>query len=195
MKSQPRGTFITRVPILGQLFAPFGNRQGLKTGGLLLLAGLMFTTSPVNAEKERLVPMPEKRIVPMPEKRIVPMPEKKEPNKAHILKNGAHIINLKSGQIVSNINFGNTHEKQRTEIMGMKWHDINGNGKIDDGEPGLANVTIFLDLNDNGVLEENEPSKITDKQGRYIFSNLEAGTYVVREVVPAGYLQTHPPVK
>ena len=114
---------------------------------------------------------------------------------SHTLKNGAHIINLKSGQIMNNINFGNTYEKPRTEIMGMKWHDINGDGKIDVGEPGLAGVTIFLDLNDNGVREENEPRQITNEQGRYIFSGLEAGTYVVREVVPADYQQTYPPVK
>jgi len=55
MKSQQRGTLITGVPILGQLFARllsqrlFGNWQGLKTCGLLLLTGLMFTISPVNA--------------------------------------------------------------------------------------------------------------------------------------------------
>jgi len=97
---------------------------------------------------------------------------------------------------MNNINFGNTYEKPRTEIMGMKWHDINGDGKIDVGEPGLAGVTIFLDLNDNGVFEEaNEPHQTTNEQGHYRFSDLEAGTYVVREVVPAGYQQTYPPVK
>jgi len=124
---------------------------------------------------------------------------------SHTLKNGAHIINLKSGQTRSNINFGNRYTGTEPPppppppppaiIQGMKWHDINGDGKIDSGEPGLAGVTIFLDLNDNGVREENEPRQITNEQGRYIFSGLEAGTYVVREVVPADYQQTYPPVK
>jgi len=112
------------------------------------------------------------------------------------LKDGAHIINLKFGQTRSNINFGNRHTPPPPAIIqGRKWHDMNGDGKIDSGEPGLAGVTIFLDLNDNGVLEENEPSQITNGQGHYIFSGLEAGTYVVREVVPTGYQQTYPPVK
>ena len=233
MKSQQRGTLITKVPILRQLFArllsqrPFGNRQGLKTGGLLLLAGLTFTISPVNAavkdiqagehhtseKKERLVPKPEKkeRIVPMPEKkerivpkpekkeRIVPMPEKKEPNEAHTMKNGAHIINLMSGQTMNNINFGNTRTPERPPehggiIQGLKWNDLNGDGKIDVGEPGLAGVIIYLDLNDDGVLGGNEPYQITDKQGHYRFSNLRAATYVIREQVPDGYRQTYPPV-
>jgi len=137
------------------------------------------------------------------EKRLVPKPEKKAPNEAHTMKNGAHIINLVSGQTMNNINFGNTRvpppppplpEHGTGIIQGQKWNDLNGDGKIDVGEPGLAGVIIYLDLNDDGVLGKNEPYQITNEQGHYIFSNLKAATYVVREQVPDGYRQTYPPV-
>jgi RHS repeat-associated protein len=87
------------------------------------------------------------------------------------------------------------------EIRGTKWEDINGNG-IRDGEPGLADVRVYLDLNNNGSLDANEPSRITaadnpntlevDETGLYRFANLSAGTYIVREVLPFGYKQTFP---
>ena len=117
MKSQQRGTLITKVPILRQLFArllsqrPFGNRQGLKTGGLLLLAGLTFTISPVNAAVKDI--QAGEHHTSEKKERLVPKPEKKAPNEAHTMKNGAHIINLMSGQTMNNINFGNRSEERR----------------------------------------------------------------------------------
>jgi Mg-chelatase subunit ChlD len=67
-------------------------------------------------------------------------------------------------------------------------------------EPGMAWVTVYVDLNNNGVKDANEPSAITspddpatpnvDERGSYTISGLNAGTYIVREVVPAGYIQT-----
>ncbi|BAY62588.1 YD repeat protein [Calothrix brevissima NIES-22] len=69
-------------------------------------------------------------------------------------------------------------------------------------EPGLGGVTVYLDLNNNGLLDVNEPSQITafdnpntldiDETGQYKFTGLEAGTYIVREVIPQGYTQTYP---
>jgi RHS repeat-associated protein len=69
-------------------------------------------------------------------------------------------------------------------------------------EPGLAGVTVYLDLNDNEVLDSSEPFQVTaeddpntpdiDETGRYEFNYLEPGTYVVREIVPDGYIQTAP---
>ena len=44
------------------------------------------------------------------------------------------------------------------EIHGSKWHDLNGNGVQDPGEPGLADWTIFLDQNNNGI---HEPETVT----------------------------------
>ncbi|MBD2313244.1 DUF4347 domain-containing protein [Desertifilum sp. FACHB-1129] len=77
-------------------------------------------------------------------------------------------------------------------ISGIKWDDRNNNQRRDPGEPGLAGVTIFLDLNDDGILDEGERVAVTDASGRYTFDNLVAGDYVVREIVPEGYIQTFP---
>ena len=69
-------------------------------------------------------------------------------------------------------------------------------------EPGLAGVTVYLDLNNNGILDINEPTQITvsddpstpniDETGQYQFTGLEAGTYIVREIVTTDYQQTYP---
>lgn len=85
-------------------------------------------------------------------------------------------------------------------IHGYKFVDTNGNGIDDDGfagtnEPVKAGVQVFLDTNDNGGLDVGEPSTTTDANGEYWFTKLAAGlgplsTYRVREVVPAGFVQT-----
>ncbi|MCA2577755.1 MAG: tandem-95 repeat protein [Microcystis sp. M41BS1] len=69
-------------------------------------------------------------------------------------------------------------------------------------EPGLAGVNVYLDANNNGVLDPNEPTQLTaadnpntleiDETGQYRFTNLTLGNYIVREVVPEGYKQTFP---
>ncbi len=87
-------------------------------------------------------------------------------------------------------------------IKGTKWEDSNGDGIFDGSESGLADVTVYLDTNNNGVLDNNEPFRITaeddtntpniDETGQYEFNNLEADTYIVRELIPEGFEQTFP---
>jgi hypothetical protein len=76
-------------------------------------------------------------------------------------------------------------------IQGTKWNDMDGDGVLS-GAPALAGVEIYLDLNQNGALDAGEPTQITGDNGEYRFTGLEAGTYVVREVVPEGFEQTYP---
>jgi hypothetical protein len=57
-------------------------------------------------------------------------------------------------------------------------------------EPGLANATVYLDLNNNGVLDADEPKAITNEQGRYELTNIVAGTYQLRQSLPTGFSQT-----
>ena len=89
-----------------------------------------------------------------------------------------------------------------SSIHGTKWEDTNGNGVQDANEPGLAGVTIYLDLNNNGTFDADEPSAVTmaddpstnaDESGRYWLTDVIPGEYIVREVVPDGFVQTFPP--
>jgi hypothetical protein len=78
-------------------------------------------------------------------------------------------------------------------IRGTVWNDANRNGIRDVDltgaftEPGLANWTIYLDLNGNGVAEAGEPTALTDVNGQYVFMDLQVGDYKVHEVLPTGW--------
>lgn len=69
-------------------------------------------------------------------------------------------------------------------------------------EPLLENITVYLDHNNNGVLDPDEPYQLTQPDSGnsrlgetryyYSFENLLPGTYTVRQVVPNGYEETNP---
>ena len=80
----------------------------------------------------------------------------------------------------------------QSTITGIKFNDIDGNGTQAAGELGVAGVTVFLDTNNDGILGAGETSATTGANGSFTFSNLPAGTYNVREVVPANSQPTTP---
>jgi hypothetical protein len=74
-------------------------------------------------------------------------------------------------------------------ICGTKFHDLNGNGVRDRGEPGLEGWTIELvDPATNTVLQ----TVVTGPDGRYCFLGLQLGDYIVREVLQPGWENTTP---
>ncbi|HWP40103.1 MAG TPA: SdrD B-like domain-containing protein [Tepidisphaeraceae bacterium] len=77
-------------------------------------------------------------------------------------------------------------------ITGVVFNDTNGDGIRFSGEPLLANQTVFLDMNFNGRRDAGEPTRTTNAQGVYSFTNLRAGVYRVFVIVPAGFRQTRP---
>jgi hypothetical protein len=87
--------------------------------------------------------------------------------------------------------FGNQLVNPAT-ISGEKFHDLNGNGTKDPGEPGLAGWTIFVDVNGDGKLDPNDPYTVTDANGNYTIGGLDVGTYVIREVGQPGWVQSAP---
>jgi|GEM_PF-5752733 len=77
------------------------------------------------------------------------------------------------------------------QIGNRIWLDLNKNGKIDDGEPGIEDVSIKL-KDDNGKTIEKDK---TNSYGKYNFEDLEPGDYrvVVDEDDVKDYTQTYDP--
>ena len=68
------------------------------------------------------------------------------------------------------------------------WHDLNRDGIQDEGEPGIADVTVYLWSADPDSCEPFEivQTTLTDADGYYLFDQLRAGDYRVQFVLPEG---------
>lgn len=77
-------------------------------------------------------------------------------------------------------------------LFGYKWHDLDGDGVWDEGEPGLEGWEIHLEGMDNAGAPVSEVTW-TDADGYYEFTVLP-GLYDINEVCPAGeaWMQSYP---
>jgi|GEM_PF-4799287 len=78
------------------------------------------------------------------------------------------------------------------QIAGTVFEDSNSNAQVEIGEPALAGWQVYIDANNNGILDPGEQVVTTDSFGHYALPGLAAGTYVVREVQPGGWASTVP---
>ncbi|MHA2278764.1 MAG: SdrD B-like domain-containing protein, partial [Candidatus Kariarchaeaceae archaeon] len=76
-----------------------------------------------------------------------------------------------------------------TIFSGYKWHDLNGDGIWDGGEPGLSNWNITLSNATSGKIVD---WTLTNGTGYYNFSILGIGKYWVNETLQANWTQTSP---
>ena len=83
-------------------------------------------------------------------------------------------------------------EEELGEIRGTVFDDQNDDGYKETDEPGLENWTVFLDANENGILDSGETSTLTDASGGYAFTVIPTDSYRVVEVQQPGYDQTAP---
>lgn len=75
-------------------------------------------------------------------------------------------------------------------ISGMKYNDLNRNGKKDEGEPGLSGWKIRLILDNDDEDSDNDSVvavAVTDTNGNYSFTDVVPGTYEVRETHKKGW--------
>lgn len=84
------------------------------------------------------------------------------------------VVSGLAGTFDDNSDFGFV---SRVSLGNLVWNDVNNNGVFDSGESGIANVSVqLMDSTGNTVLQ----TTTTDANGRYLFSGLTPGTYVVR---------------
>jgi SdrD B-like protein len=76
-------------------------------------------------------------------------------------------------------------------ISGTKWDDLNGDGVRDEGEPGLADVTIVAVRTEPAPPPDVRCEGHTAEDGTYSIV-VPAGTYTVCEVLPSRRTQTFP---
>ncbi|QDU29592.1 Major intracellular serine protease precursor [Anatilimnocola aggregata] len=104
---------------------------------------------------------------------------------------GAHRVTLANRNVdFSGMNFGN--RQQAGTIVGHKFNDLDADGVQDPGEPGIANITFYVDLNNNSIYNVGEPAAKTDANGNFVIPNIQPNTYSVREIITPGYLPTLP---
>lgn len=120
-------------------------------------------------------------------------------------------VTLRS-QRASGVDFGNYRP---ITIEGVKWHDVNGDGRRQlttsgphRGDLGLGGWTIYLDINGNGQLDRDpqtglplEPNTTTtqdnpatpeNEAGYFVFTGLPPGQYTVAEEHQTGWVQSIP---
>ena len=91
----------------------------------------------------------------------------------------SHVITLSPGEEDLRIDAG---LYAPLSLGNFVWDDVNNNGVFDDGENPISGVTItlFRDLNDDNVPDENTlRTDETDANGNYLFEGLAPGDYIV----------------
>jgi SdrD B-like domain len=81
-----------------------------------------------------------------------------------------------------------------TTISGVMYNDLNGDGKRESNEPALVGWGCFIDFNSDGVFDGSDIRTFSDASGKFIFSNLTPGTYLITQLAPSGWHRTQPSV-
>ena len=85
-------------------------------------------------------------------------------------------VTLSPGQVLTTADFG---YQGSASIGDYIWNDANGNGVQDATELPLSGVKVFIDLDNDGIRDANEPFATTNSTGAYVISGLVPGSYTV----------------
>ncbi len=78
------------------------------------------------------------------------------------------------------------------EIRGSLYYDDDRDGLRDAGERAISGRRVYLDIDNNSRFDANEPNTTSDASGNFAFTNINAGSYTVRQSLPANWTQTEP---
>jgi CSLREA domain-containing protein len=96
--------------------------------------------------------------------------------------NGIWQVHLPAGGTIADRDFGlqptrTTGQSQNAVLQGRLYFDQSGATK-----PPVAGMSLFVDLNDNGVRDFDEPRTISASDGSYSFAGLGSRNYTVRVI-------------
>lgn len=106
----------------------------------------------------------------------------------HIIE--ADVIDDNNGSESGNGDNNNNNDEQNGNIAngeqmisGLAWYDENGNGKKDDGEQNLSNITVeLLNVQTNQLVRDTSGDTLkatTNANGMYVLDNISNGEYIV----------------
>jgi len=103
---------------------------------------------------------------------------------------GQRDVIVRAGKRAKGKAFGLT---QKVLMGGAVFLDANRNGLRDEGEVGMRNRRVFLDLNGDGLWQKpTERSVLTNVQGQWLIRNRDPGVHVVGLVPKPGFVLTSP---
>lgn len=91
-------------------------------------------------------------------------------------------INASDGDGTSRFSLGRQVTLATSSVIGRVASDVNGNNVFDPADPGVANVTVRLQIQNGPLLITT-----TNALGNFSFTNLPAGTHTISIVTPAGF--------
>jgi ELWxxDGT repeat protein len=78
-------------------------------------------------------------------------------------------------------------------VSGSMFNDLSADGVKNAFEINVASGwKVYIDLDNDSILDANERFTTTDSLGRWYFDGLAAGTYKIRQVLQTGWRQTTP---
>ena len=98
-------------------------------------------------------------------------------------------VSVSPGGETTDVNFGNW---TNGTISGVKFEDLNGNGRRDDGEPGISGWQISIDAVDGDSQPVGNPAIATTGSDGAYSASVSPGTYRVEEVAQDGWVQSAP---
>jgi subtilisin family serine protease/Tol biopolymer transport system component len=79
---------------------------------------------------------------------------------------------LDPGEVEADRDFGSRvapagGQSNNATLQGFVYRDLDGDGQKDGNELGVKDITVYLDVNNNGVMDHNDPRTVTDASGFY----------------------------
>jgi hypothetical protein len=111
----------------------------------------------------------------------------------------SQVVTVQANDTTTSVNFGarmrgngGNPSLGRGAISGIVFRDNNADGRRDSPSSGLAGWTIFIDADNDGRLDADEPRAVTTSNGFYKFDSVAPGQRNVRVAIRSGFTPTTP---